>query len=63
MGKGLEDFDGVLPNRDLLFENRQLDTREQRQSVQINPIDRDVEPTALLDPREEFLADRVIRLP
>jgi hypothetical protein len=29
MGKGLEDFDGVFPDRDLLFEDFEVDAREQ----------------------------------
>ena len=29
MGKGLENFDGVFPDRDLLFERFKVDAREQ----------------------------------
>jgi len=62
MGKGLEDFDGVLPERDLLFEDGELDARKKRQSIEVDAIDRDIKPSALFDPGQKLLADRVIGL-
>ena len=52
MGKGLEDFDRVFPERDLLFEDGELDARKERESIEVDPIDRDIEPSTLFDPRQ-----------
>ena len=62
MGKCLQNFDGVFPERDLLLQDGEINAGEQGQAIEINAIHSDIEPPALFDPGQKLLADRMVRL-
>ena len=52
-----------LPERNLLLQHREFDAFEQRQAIQIEAIDKDIDTPTGPDPLEQPLRDRIVGLP